>query len=291
MAYTVSGASAGQSVEAELVEQAPWIRITGTTSSRISIELDENASESNRSAEIKLSLPDARPVVLSVIQKADSPFDINVKNVTSASATVTFVPKSSDMTYAFSVEPKALFENLGSEGYIEAYLESLLEMAGENGVGLKDLLASGSRTVTLDNLKDNTEYYALAFDLDANGKSSGKVTILEFKTPKATPSENRFSFQVSAGGVVTVKTTNDDPYIFDVWDIDSWNEFATPQALAERFIEYMKNFEGAIETYTHRGDYSEDYLQYLTPGKNVAFAFGYKDGITTDIYYYIFDWK
>lgn len=288
--YSVSGASAGQPVVAETVGQAPWLHITGVSSSKISFGLDENATEANRSAEVMLSLPDARPVVLSVIQKADGPFDISVRNVTSAGATVTFAPKSSSMTYAYSVEPKALFEKYGSDAYIEAYLESLIEMAEENGVGLKDLLTSGTKTITIDDLKDGTDYYALAFDLDADGKSSGKVTILEFSTPKATPSENKFSFQVSETGVVSVKTANDDPYIFDVWDISSWEDFETPLALAERFVEYMKGFEGALQTYTHRGDYSEDYKQYLTPGKNVAFAFGYKDGITTDVYYYVFDW-
>lgn len=289
--YSVSGESAGQCVKAELLEQVPWFRVVEVTSSKISFQVDANAAEENRSAEVKLSLDDARAVYLTIVQKADKPFDINVKNVTSASATVSFRPKDETVTYAYSVETKALFEKYGSAAYIQAYLESLLEMAEENGVGLKDLLASGTKTVTVDKLKDDTEYYALAFDLDADGKTTGKVTILEFKTPKATPSENKFSFQVSAEGVVSVKTANDDPYIFDVWDIDSWNEFATPQALAERFVEYMKGFDGALETYTHRGNYTEDYKDYLTPGKNVAFAFGYKDGITTDVYFYTFDWE
>lgn len=289
--YKITGEMAGKIATVDMAESVDWLKIKTVTASAITFTIEANTQKTSRSADAILSCRGAREVRLTVVQNGDNPFRITVSDVSQIAAKASFEPRNPAMTYAYSIEKKSLFEKYGSAGYIARYIESLEEMAEESGVAFKDLLAQGKTDVSVDNLKDGTDYYALAFDLAADKSSSGEVTILEFKTPKAIPSDNQISFEVSANGVVKVKTTNNDPYIFDVWDYASWKEMPTPMDLAEKFVEYMKGYEGAIEMYSHRGEYVEDYAEWLTPGKNVAFAFGYKDGITTDVFFFIFDWK
>lgn len=289
--YSITGEMAGKMVDAKMAEAVQWARIKSINTAAITFELEANTAKNSRSADVILSCKGAHDVRLTVVQNGDNPFNITVTEVSQASATASFQPKDPSMTYAYSVEKKALYEQYGREGYLSAYIATLAERAEESGVAFKDMLAQGRTDVKVDKLKDGTEYYALAFDLDGDGRTSGEVTILEFKTPKAIPSDNQISFEVTTGGNVKVKTTNNDPYIFDVWDYESWAEMPSPMDLAEKFVEYMKGYDGALETYTHRGDYAEDYREWLTPGKNVAFAFGYKDGITTDVFFFVFDWN
>lgn len=288
---SITGEGAGQMPEVEIPDENSWIQLKKIGSGAAEFSLQPNSEKISRSVKLRFTYPGAKDAYFTLVQAADLLFFISVSDITPSRATLNFKPKDKKMTYAYSVETKETFDGMGNVAYIKAYAEALYKLADENHVTFGSLLASGDvLNKKIENLIDGTDYYALAFDINSEGWSSGEVTLHAFKTPKATPSDNKISFEVMKDGTVKVKTTNSDPYIFDVWDIDSWSEFATPMDQAKRFVEYMKGFEGAIDTYTHRGDYSENYSQWLTKGKNVAFAFGYNEGITTEVFFLEFDW-
>lgn len=288
---SITGEGAGHMPDVEIPDGNSWIEVKKIGSGVAEFILQPNKEKISRSVKLRFSYQGAKDAYFTLVQAGDLPFFISVSDITPSRATLNFKPKDKSMTYAYSVETKELFDRMGNVEYIKAYAEALYKLADESQVSFESLLASGDvLNKKIENLVDGTDYYALAFDLNSQGWSSGEVTLQAFKTPKATPSLNKISFEVLKDGTVKVKTTNSDPYIFDVWDIASWSEFATPMDQAKRFVEYMKGFEGAIDTYTHRGDYSENYTQWLTKGKNVAFAFGYNEGITTEVFFFEFDW-
>lgn len=288
--YSITGERAGSVVCAEPAGSYSWLKINSVSDKKISFTLEQNSASDDRTAEVRLSCSGARDVLLTVVQAADNPFFISLSQLLQESVDVTVTPSDPTATYAYSVETVELFNKYGPAAYIAAYRKSLQEMAAEEGVPFEALLTKGETSFTVDKLTDDTDYYALAFDIAADGTTSGKVTLLKFHTPKAEPSDNRISFSVDSKGIVSVSTTNNDPYIFDVWDYESWAEIPDHMELAKKLVAYMKGFEGALEMYTHRGNYRENYTEWLTPGKNVAFAFGYKNGITTEVFFYEFDW-
>lgn len=289
--YSIKGSGAGDKVDVNVPATASWLEIRSHSLGMIEFHVNANTAGESRTADITLSHAGAQDVHFTLVQAGDSPFFISVADITPSKVTVNFKPKDKTMKYAYSVEQKEVYDRLGAEAYIRAYAESLYKLADENHVSFASLLASGDiLNRKVDKLIDGTQYYALAFDINAEGWASGQVTLMPFSTPKAIPSDNRISFEVLSDGTVKVNTTNGDPYIFDVWDIESYSEFPTPMDQAKRFVEYMKGFDGALETYTHRGNYSEDYSKWLIKGKNVAFAFGYNEGITTEVFCYTFEW-
>lgn len=285
-----------------------WITVDIGDSS-IFLDIDPNPSEDARTATLSFGVKGSDAVFVLVVQKGKTPepvneemFSIDVADITTNSASVSIAPVGGhNKTYLYSVVDKKSYELYGSQAYIEACIEQidyLIELSVKYDPVPRtfgDFLLRNASVNPASSLNDDTEYYAVAFDLDVNKKYSGSITLKEFKTNKAAQSSNKFKLQMQ-GSILSVATTNNDPYICDVLTKESWSEFDTPREVAQMFVSTMKSY-GFLSMYIVSGSHSEDFASTLDhSGDYVAYAFGYSDdsqtgGITTEIEYIEFSYK
>ena len=285
-----------------------WITVDVGDSS-IFLDIEPNPSEDARTATLSFGVNGSDAVFVLVVQKGKTPepvneemFSIDVADITTNSATVSIAPAGGhNKTYLYSVVDKKSYELYGSKAYIEACIKQidyLIELSIKYDPVPRtfgDFLLRNASVNPASSLNDDTEYYAVAFDLDVNKKYSGNITLKEFKTNKAAQSSNKFKLQMQ-GSVLSVTTTNNDTYICDVLTKESWSEFATPREVAQMFVSTMKSY-GYLGMYIVSGSQSKDFASTLDhSGNYVAYAFGYSDdsrtgGITTEIEYIEFSYK
>ena len=282
-----------------------WITVDVGDSS-IFLDIEPNPSEDARTATLSFGVNGSDAVFVLVVQKGKTPepvneemFSIDVADITTNSATVSIAPAGGhNKTYLYGVIDKKSYELYGSQVYIEACIKQIdwfIEQSG-NTATISDFLLRNSTVNPASLLNDDTEYNAVAFDLDVNKKYSGNKTLKEFKTNKAAQSSNKFKLQMN-GSVLSVTTTNNDTYICDVLTKESWNEFDSPREAAQMFVSTMKS-HGYLGMYIVSGPHSEDFAKSTLDhsGNYVAYAFGYSDdsktgGITTEIEYIEFSYK
>lgn len=286
-----------------------WITADEIGESTIFLDIAPNTNEEARTASLSVSYKGADAVYVAVIQKGRTPghvneemFAIEVSDITTGTATVSIEPVGGhNRTYLYSVVDKRSYERYGAHAYIEACIEqidALVEMSLKYDPvprSFGDFLSRNATVNPASSLNDDTEYYAAAFDLDVNKRYSGDITLKEFKTPKAAQSQNSFKLEMQ-GTLLSVTTTNNDPYIYDILTKEAWSEFATPRDVAQTFVSTMKSY-GFLSMYIAAGSKSGDFASTLDhSGDYVAYAFGYSDdskvgGITTEIEYIEFSYK
>lgn len=304
--YKIEGSYDGSSIYTDY--DCDWITVDIGDSS-IFLDIDPNPSEDARTATLSFGVNGSDVVFVLVVQKGKTPepvneemFSIDVADITTNSASVSIAPVDGhNKTYLYSVVDKKSYELYGSQAYIEACIEQidyLIELSVKYDPVPRtfgDFLLRNASVNPASSLNDDTEYYAVAFDLDVNKKYSGSITLKEFKTNKAAQSSNKFKLQMQ-GSILSVATTNNDPYICDVLTKESWSEFDTPREVAQMFVSTMKSY-GFLSMYIVSGSHSEDFASTLNhSGDYVAYAFGYSDdsqtgGITTEIEYIEFSYK
>ncbi len=287
--------------------QDDWIKVDEIGESTIFLDIAPNTTEETRTASLTVSCTGADDVYVVIIQRGKTPehaneemFAIEVSDVTTGTATVSIAPVGGhDRTYLYSVVDKRSYELYGAHAYIEACIEqidALVEMSLKYDPVPRSFGDFLSRNATVNpaySLNDDTEYYAVAFDLDVNKLYSGDITLKGFKTQKAAQSSNTFKLEMS-GSRLTVTPSNNDTYICDLLTKEAWSEFATPRDVAQMFVSTMRAY---LDLYIVTGAYNEDFASTLDhSGDYVAYAFGYdKDaktgGITTEIEYIEFTYK
>ncbi len=230
-------------------------------------------------------------------------FAIDVTDITATSATVSVAP-STDETYYFDVIEKAYFDTYATEEELIAdYVADLQAMINEinSSYGanytLADFLSSGSDSYTYEegDLEPNTDYYAFAFYLSANGEVKGGLTKKAFKTlNEVTTSENTFQVEVSnisaTGATVSVTPSNYDTYYFDVLEKEVYDMYTDKKELAAEYIAEIKDY---YESYGYsladalssgKDTYSFDgFLDPNTAYYALAFGVTTSGAITTDI--------
>ena len=230
-------------------------------------------------------------------------FVIDVTNITSTVATVSVTP-STDETYYFDVVEKAYFDTYATEEEFAAdYVVDLLVMINEvnssygSNYTLADFLSSGSDSYTYEegDLEPNTDYYAFAFCLSANGEIKGGFTKKAFKTlNEATTSNNTFDVNVaditSTGATVSVTPSNSDSYYFDVIEKEIYDAYTDKKELAAEYIaeikDYYESYGYSLADALSSGNdaYSfEGYLEANTAYYALAFGVSTSGAITTEV--------
>ena len=120
-----------------------------------------------------------------------------------------------------------------------------------------------------------TDYYLVAFDLNASYLSSGNVTVKEFTTDVVAPSAS--SFTITADGAnITVKPRNTSmKYLFDAVNIEYFSQFPMIYYLAYDCMDRL-NQKGVIKQRLSTGTASYDFSAELDTDEFedfVAFAF------------------
>lgn len=110
-------------------------------------------------------------------------FEITVSGISSNSATVSVVPSSSDLSYYFDVVDKSNFENLDSSVALATDVIAYINASLAEGESFADYLSMGADSYTYNtSLKANTDYYAYAFGVSAEGVVTTDITMVPFKT-------------------------------------------------------------------------------------------------------------
>ncbi len=217
-------------------------------------------------------------------------FTIQLSNITSTSVKMEVMPSNDTDTYFFDVVEKSVLNHYSSpEAFVADYISQLKAIYEEYGLALSDALSQGPDSWVYQEesaLDPNTDYYAFAFGVTAEGVIISEVAMESFKTLEAAPSgpsDNEFSVTVSnvtaTGALVSVTPSNNDTYYFDIIEKSAIDEFGAPIDFALDYIVKLKNSCEAsgytLADILSSGTDSFSYDGYLTPNAEYyAFAFG-----------------
>ncbi len=213
-----------------------WVHSFDTSKAgEISFTADPSAGEM-RIANVTLSYPNAKDVTVTVMQNAPEipalTFDIQVPSKDGSSAVVTWTPSDNSVSYLAMVVEKSIFDGYATEAeYIQSDIEYIQWLASQNEMTFSEVLAqllttgpSGEQTI--DGLKSDTDYYAYAYGMTAEGVATSAITKTAFRT-------EAFSCEFSIAHEETDSTCDVEVtpsntgcfYYFDLAskaDIDTW---------------------------------------------------------------------
>ena len=216
-------------------------------------------------------------------------FTIQLSNISSTSVKMEVTPSNNTDTYFFDVVEKSVLNHYSSpEVFVADYISQLKAIYEEHGIALGDILSQGpdSWEYPEGQLNPNTEHYAFAFGVTAEGVITSEVAMESFKTLEPTPagpSDNVLSVSVTrvtaTGAHVNVTPSNNDTYYFDVIEKSAIDEYGSPLDFALDYIVKLKN---TCEAYGYTladalssGSDDMSYDGLLSPNTEYyAFAFG-----------------
>ena len=216
-------------------------------------------------------------------------FTIQLSNITSTSVKMEVTPSNNTDTYFFDVvETRVLGHYSSPEAFVADYISQLKAVYEEYGIALGEILSQGpdSWEYQEGNLNPNTDYYAFAFGVTAEGVVTSEITMVPFKTLEPTlagPSDNELSISVTqvtaTGALVSVTPSNTDTYFFAVIEKSAIDEFGAPIDFA---LDYIVKLKKTCEAYGYTladvlssGPDNMSYDGFLSPNTEYyAFAFG-----------------
>lgn len=217
--------------------------------------------------------------------------DIDIAQLSKNTVSIDFTPSTDLLTYYATIIDKAYFEELGSdEANIKddlAYFELLAEKEGSTVPAIiAKYTHTGKQRLPFERLTPATEYVAYAFGVNTDGTVTSGLFKEPFATPAPAQSDNRITLNVSKigidGALITASTTNDDPYILDVWEASKLEGMTDEQIIAT----VIASYEGYdIDQIASRGDDTLDATGQIAPTEQgtdcIALAFGYEYGTVT----------
>lgn len=125
----------------------------------------------------------------SAFVKPTGTIDISVANVTASKATVTCTPDPADLTYYFDYMPKEIFDMLcpTDQEKLDYLVSSMNELLAQYELTWADVISTGVDTYTFDGLDPLTDYYILAYGIDATGTVTTGLFKEEFTTLDINP--------------------------------------------------------------------------------------------------------
>lgn len=281
--YTIAGGGTEKTKIASATTDDEWIIIEEENEGSILVGVTENESSESRTGTITLSYKGAPDVYVIVLQNASAKsqvdanmrFNIDIKQVDAWSVSFTITP-TTQSTYYYGVVDKRTYNKYGAEFAINQYVEFIkASIAQDPSYTVDDFLAKGTETQEFSQLWSMTDYYLVAFDLNASYMSSGNVTVKEFTTDVVAPSAS--SFTITADGAnITVKPRNTSmKYLFDAVNIEYFSQFPVIYYLAYDCMDRL-NQKGVIKQRLSTGTASYDFSAELDTDEFedfVAFAF------------------
>lgn len=283
------------------------------SSTSVKLSVTQNLTSGERTAKLTLSVAGAKNVTVLFVQKANpgyrvdsnQSFTLNVTDIESSSVHVEVAPTNSGSYYYFGIVTAGKFDSYSSPSeFLKAYLQELAEyVAAQSQKAGKELnyldanlVNNGFKSLTYNGLPSQSEYYLVAFDLTLGGENSGKISFKKFKTLATPPSSTDFNITVGENATVKVTPamTVNGQYVVDVYPVSTWEKFTTPKAVAEEWLEWIKDSDYSISQFQYTAPTVAERMYYnpkvqqgnISTGDYVAFAFG-TDGskITTGVSY------
>lgn len=216
-------------------------------------------------------------------------FTIQLSNISSASVKMEVTPSNNTDTYFFDVVEKSVLNHYSSpKAFVADYISQLKAIYEEHGIALGDILSQGpdSWEYQEGDLNPDTDYYAFAFGVTAEGVVTSEVAMEPFKTlapAPSGPSDNELSISVTqvtaTSALVSVTPSNTDTYYFDIIEKSAIDEYGSPLDFA---LEHIVKIKNTCEAYGYTladvlssGPDEMPYDGFLTPNTEYcAFAFG-----------------
>ena len=177
---------------AEWVTIAPASGAAGVT--EVEVTVAENSTEAAREAKVTFTINENVTAELTVSQAfvaQAGKVTIQVTNITASKATVTCTPDPlTGFTYYYDYLPKEEADLLlpTDEDKISFVVQDINEaLANRPDLSWADLIDEGVAEYTFTGLAPLTEYYAIAFGIDANGNVTSKLYKTEFTTQDLNP--------------------------------------------------------------------------------------------------------
>ena len=220
-------------------------------------------------------------------------FTIDITDVTMGGATVNVTP-SSDATYFFDIAEKAKVDSFATPlEYAADNINDLKMLIELFGIPLSEFLSTGNDGAILESLNPDTEYYAYAFGLTAEGEITSEVCLKEFKTLPDTsgPSNTTFVLDILNiwvdGATVSITPSNKNTYYANIVERSVYDQYESDEAFMNAKIAEVKAAKEAQgSTFAKAlvsGNTKYSYAGLLTPGTEYyIYAFGAsKEGVAT----------
>lgn len=223
------------------------------------------------------------------VPKIDCTFTIQMTGITTTDAVITVTPTDNQVPYfyaALTVEEyeKTVVDDKGLDEYMSEYLAAVMEFYGVDMAAAidKNTFKGPVNDTFSGTLKPGTDYYAFAFGLNEQGRINTQVCREPFSTEAIKPSDNKFTVSVSditsGGGIITLTTTNMDPYIIEVLFTQDVNGLSDEAIVAG----LEKLYEGRLPMFVKRGDLVLNGEGQLQPDTDyTVVVFGYDGGFAT----------
>ncbi len=281
--YTISGGGTEKSKIASATTDDEWIIIEEENESSILVGVMENESANSRSGSITLSYKGAPDVAITVWQSESSKsqvdanmrFNIDISEVDAWSVSFTITP-TTQSTYYYGVVDKRTYNKYGAEFTINQFVEGIkASIAQDPSYTVDDFLAKGTEKQEFSRLWSMTDYYLVAFDLNASYMSSGNVTVKEFATDVVAPSASSFTITAEGANITFKPRVSNMEYLFDAVDIEYFSQFPMIYYLAYDCMDRLYQ-NGVIKQRLTTGTASYDFSAELDTDEFedfVAFAF------------------
>lgn len=234
------------------------------------------------------------------------PLVCNINNITSTSANVSVSPTEGYTGYYyFDVMTKSEYESKYAnnhealvsqfEAMVQKYADSFI--AAGKVSSIEDLMESaiaskGNANYLYETLDPHTDYCVWACSVDLQGKVTSDISVIgEFTTLDVKHSDMTFTIAYDpATYKLTLTPSSDESYVWGVLsaeDYEAYYDGSAEECIKDLVDTYIN--EGVLEDNLYTGSFSTSMIFKASPGENVVLAAGYKDGITTSIAEYHFD--
>lgn len=301
--YAIAGSKVGNL--AEVSGSDAYLQVGKVYTTAFSVTIGQNDSGRDRTGRITLSADGVKPLSITVIQSKENSgtevfrnYRIEVSDITTFSASFVVTPKDASKSYAFTVVRKSDYESVGKDGYIAAVIKYIQSYAAYTG-NPNDFVNTNVTRETFDSYLDDTEYYAVAFDLHFDGDDpvySGDLELKEFKTAKAAQAEGlEFTISVAGDEFIVIPSKSGETYVCDIMSREAWDEYdGDAIAVVQDYVQTMRQ-NNYLSSYIYKGTQNVSFADYgYERSKSyVIWAAGYRDGddekgITTAVTEYEF---
>ena len=204
---------------------------------------------------------------------------------------LTIVPSDPEQTYLYSIYPQTEVSKDGIAGKYWEYVSTIMMIYIQQfGITpeefIEDAAYTGTVNATMDDLLDDTPYWAFAVSVAPFGVFNSEVSVEEFTTGVKYTSDNTFALSFSKPTESTVDykiiTANNDPYIMFVDKYSKWADYMDDM---EAIQEELLSGDYDLESRIRRGDESGTITGLDSKTEYVVYIFGYENGnATTELY-------
>lgn len=269
--YEVENPVEGEAIAASTTDA--WVHsFDYSVSGRIGFSFDPSEGEV-RIANVALTYKGAEKKVVTLLQPVpETPeltFDIRVSGIDGSSAVVAWTPSDDTASYVPMVVEKSLFDSYATEAdYIRSdieYIQGQADLAGKTFAEMLDMFLTTGPTgeQTISGLASDTDYYAYAYGMTAEGVATSAISKTEFRTG---PFSCEFAIaHEETESTCDVEVTPSNTGCFYYFDLAAKADFDTWGTDAEIVASVVADLKETAAYYQASG-YDLDWTDFLSIG-------------------------